>query len=58
MNGFNRRGSAAILEEVYLRLARHVLLKEHLLTAEGQHITSCNTLFSGRNIPLKARITR
>ena len=32
--------------------------KGHLLTAEGQHTISCNTLFSGRNTPLKARITR
>ena len=39
-------------------MEKYVLLKGHLFTVEGQHIISCNTLFSGRNIPLKARITR
>ena len=37
-------------------MEQYVLFKGHLLTAEGQHILSCNTLFSGRNIPLKTGI--
>ena len=36
----------------------YVPLKRDWLTAEGQFIISYNTLFPGRNKPLKARITR
>ena len=51
------KGTAYDITKYQTFLAKYGILCP-LLTAEGQHIISCNTQFSGRNIPLKARITR